>query len=47
MSSRFLDSLEKNRLDALVNVGVSARCGAFTDTLLSPLPPLHKRSKVK
>ena len=36
MRSRFLDPLERNRLDATVDVRVSARYGTFADILLSP-----------
>ncbi|MYH80898.1 hypothetical protein F4141_09355 [Candidatus Poribacteria bacterium] len=36
--SRLLDPLERNRLDATVDVRVSARCGTSADTSLSPPP---------
>ena len=36
MRSRFLDPLERNRLDATVDVRVSERCDTSADILLSP-----------
>ena len=40
MRSRFLDPLERNRLDATVDVRVSTRCGTSADTSLSPMSAL-------
>ena len=40
--SRFLDPLERNRLDATVDVRVSARCGTSADISLSPMYPPPK-----
>ena len=36
MRSRFLDPLERNCLDATIDVRVSARCDTSADTSLSP-----------
>ena len=47
MRSRFLDPLERNRLDATVDVRVSARYGTSTDTSLSPMYPSPNFSNVK
>ena len=38
MRSRFLDILERNRLDAMIDVRVSARYGTFANISLSPCP---------
>ena len=40
MRGRFLDPLEKNRLNATVDVLASERCGASADTSLLHMPPL-------
>ena len=39
MRSRFLEPLERNRLDVTVDVRVSARCGTSADISLSPMYP--------
>ena len=39
MRSRFLDPLERNRLDATVDVRVSERYGTSADISLSPTSP--------
>ena len=44
MRSRLLDPLERNRLDATVDVRVSARCGTSADILLSPPPTFQTLS---
>jgi len=42
--SRFLDPLEKNCLDATVDVRVSARCSKSADISLSPPPTFQTLS---